>query len=393
MKKITAKAGVALMLLASLTSTSVLAAPVPTTKSINLVINSVPVNTDVKPIIMNGRTLAPIRVISESLGASVNWDKATQKVTITRDSDVIELTINKLQVKVNGVTQVLDQAPILHNSSTMLPLRFIGEALGCTIGWDAKTRTVTVTENNAGGSITKPTANVDRWGRKIRTTNLPKNSSIFPYIVEGVPNWVYEQINMTNTALISQSGVSSNPKQLFNREKSGDGMDYDKMLNILEEYFDKSLNIDYRTINEADFVSYAVRVYHENGYPSFAKNVEDAARQYVKYIKDNKIVVTGEFQLLPEMFWENNLDTHVVSAHVKLTVVQSNSSKGFSSFGDVPTGSIDETPKLVVGKTYEGLVQFRVTDYKIDYNTNNINCQIHPKSNAFGGALKTNNPY
>lgn len=393
MKKMTAKAGIAIMLLASLTSTSAFAAPTQKGKEINLIINSVPVNTGAKPIIKNGRTLAPIRIISESLGASVDWDKATQKVTITKGSDIIEMTINKPQVKVNGKTSVLEQAPILHSNSTMLPLRFIGESLGCLVEWDSKTRTVTVTSDDV--TVEKPNFAQDKWGRKIRTTNLPKNAGIFPYVVEGVPNWVYEQINMTNVALISETGVSSNPKQLYSGEKENDSMDYDKMVNILNNYFDKILNIDYRTFNEKDFVDFAVKTYHPNGYPKNwdgVTDVESAARVYAKYIKDNKMVVSGEFQVLPEMFWENNMDTHVVSAWVKLTVHQQGpDGKGFQTFGDVPAGT--KLPYLTTGKTYEGLVQFRMTDYKVDFNTNEVTSQIHPNSNPFGGAKKTNNPY
>lgn len=392
MKKITAKVGVALMLMASLTSTNILAATNTKSQEIKLVINSVPVTSGAKPIIKNGRTLAPIRVISESLGASVNWDKATQKVTVKKGADTIELTINKKQAKVNGVTQILDQAPILHNNSTMLPLRFVGEMLGCDVAWDSKTRTVTVT-SGADKTESTVTANKDQWGRKIRTTNLPSNASLFPYVVEGVPNWVYEQINMKDKALLSESSVKFNPKQLYEKQDdTRNGLDYNKTMNILNNYFDKVLNIDYRTINETEFVKFAVETYHPNGYPSFAKSVEDGAKQYVKYIKDNKIVVKGEFEVLPEMFWMNNLNTYVVSAHVKLTVVQQGpkGSGGFQSLGTVTGGTL---PHLTTNKTYEGLVQFRLTDYNVDYNTCGITSQISLDNNIYGGAKKTNNPY
>lgn len=393
MKKMTAKAGIAIMLLASLTSTSAFAAPTQNSKEINLIINSVPVNNGAKPIIKNGRTLAPIRIISESLGASVDWDKATQKVTVTKGSDIIEMTINKPQVKVNGKTSVLEQAPILHSNSTMLPLRFIGESLGCLVEWDSKTRTVTVTSSDA--TVDTPDFAEDKWGRKIRTTNLPNNAGIFPYVVEGVPNWVYEQINMKNVALISETGVSSNPKQLYSGEKENDSLDYDKMVNILNNYFETILNIDYRTFNEKEFVDFAVKTYHPNGYPKNwdgVTDVESAARVYAKYIKDNKMVVSGEFQVLPEMFWENNMDTHVVSAWVKLTVHQQGpkGSGSFQTFGTVTGGKL---PRLEAGKTYEGLVQFRMTDYKVDYNTCGVTSQISLDNNIYGGAKKTNNPY
>ena len=105
-----------------------------------------------KPVIIAkwGRTVVPIRAIVEALGGSIGWDGTERKVTINFKDTVIELWINKPQAKVNGVTKWIDSKnhgvkPIIVNSRTMLPLRFVAENLGCTVGWDAATKTITIT--------------------------------------------------------------------------------------------------------------------------------------------------------------------------------------------------------------------------------------------------------
>ncbi len=104
-----------------------------------------------KPVIIAkwSRTVVPIRAIVEALGGTIGWEGTEKKVTINFKDTVIELWINKPQAKVNGVTKWIDSAnhnvkPIIVNSRTMLPLRFVAENLGCTVGWDAATKTITI---------------------------------------------------------------------------------------------------------------------------------------------------------------------------------------------------------------------------------------------------------
>ena len=105
-----------------------------------------------KPVIIPkwGRTVVPIRAIVEALGGTIEWDGAERKVTINFNGTVIELWIDKPQARVNGEMKWIDPnnhdvKPIIINSRTMLPLRFVAENLGCTVNWDAATRTITIT--------------------------------------------------------------------------------------------------------------------------------------------------------------------------------------------------------------------------------------------------------
>lgn len=99
------------------------------------------------PIVVNGRTLLPIRAVVESIGGTIAWDGATQKVTILEGGTKIELFINSRTAYVNGVAKELDVPAQAYNGRTMVPFRFVGEALGKDIGWDGATKTVTMKIN------------------------------------------------------------------------------------------------------------------------------------------------------------------------------------------------------------------------------------------------------
>ena len=112
-------------------------------------VNSQPNSIDVPPTIIESRTLLPIRWVAEPLGATVNWESTTKKVTITLNNTTIELWIGKNTAKVNGVSKQVDSTnpkvvPLIINGRTMLPVRFISENLGCVVAWDATLKLVTI---------------------------------------------------------------------------------------------------------------------------------------------------------------------------------------------------------------------------------------------------------
>ena len=106
-----------------------------------------PVINDVAPIARNNRTMLPIRFVAEALGARVDWDAASQKVTITRDTLVIEIFLNSDVAYVNGQPVQLDSPAFAENNRTYLPLRFVAENLGATVEWEQATQRVIITAN------------------------------------------------------------------------------------------------------------------------------------------------------------------------------------------------------------------------------------------------------
>jgi hypothetical protein len=94
------------------------------------------------PVVYKGRTVLPVRSLIEELGGQLAFDNNDQKLTITLNDKKIELWIGKNVAIVNGTKKTLDVAPIIINKRTMLPLRFIGENLGLQLTWDGVTQMV-----------------------------------------------------------------------------------------------------------------------------------------------------------------------------------------------------------------------------------------------------------
>lgn len=99
---------------------------------------------DVAPVIMNNRTMVPVRFIGEAFGAQFTWDEKTRKVTYTLGELKIELYIENKTAKVNGKQVTLDAPPYIVQGRTMVPLRFVGEYMEASFEWDSATQTVSV---------------------------------------------------------------------------------------------------------------------------------------------------------------------------------------------------------------------------------------------------------
>jgi hypothetical protein len=111
---------------------------------INITIDGKALTTDQQPVIQNGRTLVPLRSIFEALGTQVQWDQASQKITAIKGSSTITLTVGSVIANNNGTSIALDQAPVIMNSRTLVPTRFVAEALGDQVTWDESAQTVTI---------------------------------------------------------------------------------------------------------------------------------------------------------------------------------------------------------------------------------------------------------
>lgn len=97
-----------------------------------------------QPIIENGRTLVEFRPIFEKLGLNILWDGNTKTVTGYKDGLSIKLKIGDAKVIVNGETKALEIAPKIINGRTLIPLRFISESSGKYVEWNGTNRTIKI---------------------------------------------------------------------------------------------------------------------------------------------------------------------------------------------------------------------------------------------------------
>lgn len=97
------------------------------------------------PVIEDDRTFVPMRFLFEQMGAEVGWDEATETATVAKNGETISFQINSVSAKVNSNTKLMDVPAKLINDKTMVPLRFLSENLGYNVAWDEATKMVTIT--------------------------------------------------------------------------------------------------------------------------------------------------------------------------------------------------------------------------------------------------------
>ena len=110
---------------------------------------------DGKPQSVAGRTLVPMRAIFEALGASVQWSKEFRKITARKDGLVVELTIDERIARKNGAEITMDAAPVIRAKSTLVPLRFVAEALEARVDYEKATGIIRIA---TGGGVAPPAA-------------------------------------------------------------------------------------------------------------------------------------------------------------------------------------------------------------------------------------------
>jgi hypothetical protein len=123
-------------------------------QTVSVVVNGNPITfPNQQPLMENDRVFVPLRGVFETLGAKVNWDPASQTVTAFRGRTKIQLTIGQNTASVDGQPVQLDVAAQVLQGSTMVPLRFVGEALGNNVKWDSANNTVII---SGGGDYNIP---------------------------------------------------------------------------------------------------------------------------------------------------------------------------------------------------------------------------------------------
>ena len=145
-KAVTVAAGLSVLCL--LTLVLVGAAPSPAVDAIKVIVNGKDIRfPDAQPFIdSNGRTQVPMRFVAEAMGAEVEWTQSAERVDIARGRIRISLTIDVKEIVVLNVKKPMDTAPILQESRTFVPLRFVSEGFGASVEWVSATRTVYIND-------------------------------------------------------------------------------------------------------------------------------------------------------------------------------------------------------------------------------------------------------
>jgi hypothetical protein len=185
------------------------------TDSVQIVVNGSQVQFDQPPIERGGRVFVPLRGVFERLGASVVYDNGT--INATGNGRAIQLQIGSTRAVVNGVAQQLDVAPFLVGARTLVPLRFISESLGANVQYDNSSRVVSINSNGqapapppAQASVTL--TNLQPGNRAYIQVTRPAVSGSFSQAVD--PNSVRLTLDgrdVSSTTYVSQNNFMFTP--------------------------------------------------------------------------------------------------------------------------------------------------------------------------------------
>lgn len=256
------------------------------------------------PIERNGVTYVPLRTV-ENLGATVSWDNNTNTATIKHGYNTIEQRIGSDTALVNTKVVKVPAAAIKHNGTTYVPIRFISDVIGSDIKFDKPTNTVSISYEMPKDGNQK----YDQFGRLLKSSNLPKNYTLYPSIVVGVPNDMYEfkfeyEIGKNASNLVDGKDYKK-PTTFVNDEwYSIDNMKL--WINTTEDYLDHVINVDYRSIDYtwADEMAELTcqKGLDDNYYQGFVND----AREYVDYVKANKIIIEGDYYVEPSATYKSH---------------------------------------------------------------------------------------
>lgn len=121
--------------------------------AVDLYVDTNKISTDTPPVLVDGRTLVPVRAIFESIGASVDWNPETRTATGSKDGTVVTIQIGSTTAYVNGEAKSLDVPAQIINDRTMVPARFVSEALECEVTWHPDSATAAVANELKGRHI------------------------------------------------------------------------------------------------------------------------------------------------------------------------------------------------------------------------------------------------
>ncbi|MGG1643629.1 family 10 glycosylhydrolase [Paenibacillus sp. NRS-1782] len=142
---------------------------------IEIILDGQPLQSDASPYIVQGAnvTMVPLRVISEGLGAQVNWSASSGTVTITAQDKNISMENGGQSAMVNGKSVRLDASARMTSGRVMVPLRFVGEELGLKVDWQASERVITLSSGKESAATGGTTSSVGGSSSNTTTSDNP----------------------------------------------------------------------------------------------------------------------------------------------------------------------------------------------------------------------------
>lgn len=190
-------------------------------------VNGVKVEMDQQPVIENGRTLVPLRAVAEALGCTVAWDDSTKTASFTQGDVIAIVTVGEnyiiLSDGVYNDRMLIDTPAVIVNSRTMIPLRALSESFGFDVEWDANTRTVNINAKEMGNNDTNSAKEQEKADV---STNIAGKVDAYAQILKGT-------VSIIDAVEYTSDEYTELKTELNNIAGSISGMSYDELVNAL----------------------------------------------------------------------------------------------------------------------------------------------------------------
>ncbi len=211
MKKI-----VSIIVAGMLVSSGLLQSQVQAAAPIGIYINGVRLSTDQAPVVVSNRALLPLRAIFEALDATVLWNQKTKVVTANKDGKTIVLKLGAKTATINNSTVALDVPVQSIKGRTMIPVRFVSEALGEEVNWNSSTQRVTITTSTQVNPVSYVNARVigqsgNGSDLEVSFSKAAKESGVNEYRIFVVNTAISSNFNLA-TAISNNNYTSVSPQ-------------------------------------------------------------------------------------------------------------------------------------------------------------------------------------
>lgn len=165
-------------------------------------------SNDAQPQIFQNRTYVPVRAVCDALGLTIDWNSKTETLTFTRSGIVISHTMRSKIVYINGVKQTFDTASINKNNRTLLPIRMLAESIGATVTWDNTTRSVHIKTSSTNTEATTQATTSSTTGTSADSLNV-SSLSVSSSSVKSGSGATLTAITDSNTSVVRFSDAST----------------------------------------------------------------------------------------------------------------------------------------------------------------------------------------
>lgn len=328
--------------------------------TVNVTIDGV-LQTYEQPATLNdGSVFVPFRPIFQAFGTSVHWDQNNRIVTAYKDNQIISLTIGDHNASVDNVPFHLEQAPTIMEGSTMVPIRFISEALGAQVNWNSDTSTV---------EIKKPTRN--------------ESENVYGFTFDFPQSWkniVKVEDNTNDSSVISTYPLRNGNVFRFYLTDFGDPS---VSVNFFEIHVFNQTVDEWKADKHPGYTYLTTKNHLTFAYMLLSKDAQTVKSQANDAYQGNNTVTDDQFKKLEEIFTQL---PNVISTFKVINEKPEKSTSSFRSYeGTWTTNDVAE------------FTSFQISPIKIKFITDKaailtvsdwVDTVIQFNDNGFSGSLK-----